>query len=595
MRIETTILKNLIYNEEYTRKVVPFLSEEYFKDHAEKLVFKEIQDFITKYNTPPTYEALLVQLDERNVSQEDHDRSIEIIDQINETKDDLGKIDWLLDKTEKFCQDQAIYNGVLESISILDGSHKTLDKGAIPELLTKALSVGFDTTIGQEYLADALSQYEYYHLVENKLSLDIEYFNKITNGGFPPKTLNIFVAGCVDENTKVKIRAEKEDWDEIETEIKNIKYYLSGDDRVDIDSPDGWVPVIEFVEKGRWLGYKVSFDDTYIIVNEDHLFETKNGWEFTKNLIGNCEILSRNNEYKSCFIERLHELYNIVDVQIGHENHRYFAGELSSHNTNVGKSTIKCHFASHFLSMGKNVLYISLEMSEQEIAKRIDANLLNVAMDELDKLSKEVYLQKRNKLMNNVTGKLIIKEYPTSSASVATFRLLLNELLLKRNFKPDVIFIDYMNICASSRLKMSNTVNSYTYIKSIAEELRGLAVEFNVPIITSSQLNRNSSTNSDPEIDGISESQGTAYTADFICAVISNEELESMNQILVKQLKSRYKDKGQNKRFVVGIDRAKARLYNVESYAQDDLVDSGQVSTNSASSSKRSFDEFKFD
>jgi replicative DNA helicase len=594
MRIETSILKSLIYDEQYTRKVLPFLKDEYFTDLNEKILFKTIKEFISKYNTNPTYETLCITLNASNLHENEYKTVFEILNQIHETKDDLCRLEWLIDESEKFCKNKAIYNGLVEAISIADGKDKNKDTGAIPKILSDALAVGFDTTVGQDYLDNSLTQFEYYHIVEKKLPLDIEYFNKITKGGLPPKTLNIFVAGCIDENTKVKIRIKnnENDWVEVETEIKNVKNYLIDNKIVEIDSPDGWVPVTTFVEKGRWIGYKVFFDNKYIVVNENHLFETKTGWEFAKNLIGECEILSRDGIYKKCIIEIDKKLYNIVDLQIGHENHRYYADGLSSHNTNVGKTLVKCHFASHFLTLGKNVLYITMEMSENEIAKRIDANLMNIPMDDLSKISQETYLKKREKISTTTKGKLIIKEYPTASASVSTFRLLLNELLLKKNFSPDVILIDYMNICMSSRLKMGTTVNSYTYIKSIAEELRGLAVEYNVPLITSSQLNRSGTSNSDPEFDDVSESHGTNMTADFIAALITTEELESMNQILVKQLKSRYSDKSINKRFIVGIDKSKSRLYDVEYSAQEDIVNSGQEPIKEVPT-KRNFGDFK--
>jgi hypothetical protein len=390
------------------------------------------------------------------------------------------------------------------------------------------------------------------------------------------------------------------DWEEIEVEIQDIKCLLDRDYDIEISSPDGWVPVTQFVDKGKWLGYKVSFDDKFIIVNENHLFQTKNGWELTKDILGDVEILHESLEYKKCYIEKLEDYFDIVDLQVDHPNHRYYADGLCSHNTNVGKTLLKCHLASHYLRIGKNVLYITLEMSENEIAKRIDANLLNVEMDKLTEMSKEQYIKKRNYIMSKTLGKLMIKEFPTASANVNHFRALLNELRLKKNFVPDIILIDYMNICASSRMKMGASVNSYTYIKSIAEELRGLAVEFNVPLITSSQLNRTGGSNSDPNIEDISESHGTGMTADFIAALINTEELETLNQLMVKQIKSRYGDKSVNKRFVIGIDRAKSKLYDVENSAQQDIIDSGQsesktmeeLYTKSFANKKKSFDGF---
>jgi replicative DNA helicase len=440
MRIEHAILKHLIYDEDYTRKVLPFIKSEYFSDRTEKTIYEQIKDFVGEYNTNPTYESLIIQLNENNLSEEEYTQSIEVLNEIQSTKDELCKQEWLVDKTEKFCQDQAIYNGVLESISILDGKNKTLDKGSIPKILSDALAVSFDQSVGHDFIEDFDSRYEYYHRKEERIPFDLEYFNKITNGGLPKGTLNLLISG-----------------------------------------------------------------------------------------------------------------------------------------TNVGKTLTKCHFASHYLQIGKNVLYITLEMSEEEIGKRIDANLMNVSMDELMSMPKELFDRKIGKIRSNTVGKLIIKQYPTSSAGVIHFRNLLNELNLKKNFIPDIIVVDYMNICSSSRLKLSSSVNMYSYVKAIAEELRGLAVEFKVPILSSSQFNRGGGSSSDPNMEDVSESHGTSMTADWIVALISTEELDSLGQIMIKQIKSRYADKNINKRFVVGIDRAKMRLYDVENSAQVGITDSGQM------------------
>lgn len=457
MKITNTILKHLIYDEEYTRKVLPFLKVEYFTDKIERMVFEEIHHFLTKYNANPTIESLLIQLESKELIEEEFKKSINLLVDIKQGNDEVSNIDWLLDETEKFCQDQAIYNGVVEAISILDGKSKAHTKGAIPQILSEALSVSFDQSVGHDFINDYENRYEYYHRKEERIPFDLEYFNKITNGGLPKGTLNLLVSG-----------------------------------------------------------------------------------------------------------------------------------------TNVGKTLTKCHFTSHYLNIGKNVLYITLEMSEEEIAKRIDANLMNVSMDELMVLSKEVFEKKISKIKNNTIGKLIIKQYPTSSASVIHFRNLINELNLKKNFKPDIVVVDYMNICASSRLKPGSVANIYTYVKSIAEELRGLAVEFDVPILSSTQFNRGGGVSSDPNLDDISESHGTSMTADWMVALISTEELENLNQIMVKQIKSRYGDKNINKRFVVGIDKAKMRLYDVEQNAQKNISDSGQHEVLPKGGEKKNkFDGFK--
>lgn len=460
MKMEQTILKHLIHDEEYTRKVLPFLKEEYFSDRTEKLLFNEINDYIQEYNSNPTYESLVIQLTDKKITDEEYRQSVEILNDINETKQDLCDIEWLVDKSEKFCQDKAIYNGVVEAIQIIDGKSSNLDKGAIPDILTKALSVGFDNNVGHDYMDDYESRYDYYHRVMERIPFDMDYFNKITNGGLPKKSLSLIAAG-----------------------------------------------------------------------------------------------------------------------------------------TGVGKSLFKCHHAAHCLTQGRNVLYITLELAEEEVAKRIDSNLLNLTFDDLTSITKESYAKRISSLKSKNIGKLIIKEYPTSSANVNHFRTLLNELNLKRNFIPDIIFIDYLNICASARVKMGSTVNSYTFVKSIAEEIRGLAVEYNVPILSSTQLNREGSGSSDPTVQNVSESHGVSATCDMLFALVSTDELEQLNQIMVKQIKNRYSDPTRNKRFVVGVDRSKMKLFDVDSSAQEGIVDSGQdLSTTNQNSSfkKKSFDDFKF-
>ena len=439
-RLEQTILKNLIYNEDYTRKVLPFIQSNYFSDNTEKILFKEIFEFVNKYKNLPTHEALVINFTEsKNLTESEVQDAVQLLNEIKKSKDDTVEIKWLTEHTEKFCQDKAIYNAIMESVSILDDKHGKKTKGEIPKLLADALGVSFDSHIGHDYINDFSERFDSYHKVESRIPFDIDLFNKITKGGLPLKTLNIALAG-----------------------------------------------------------------------------------------------------------------------------------------TGVGKSLFMCHVAASCLSQGHNVLYITLEMAEEKIAERIDANLLNLEMNELHTISKDDYDRKFGILKNKTNGKLIIKEYPTASASVLHFRALLNELALKKSFKPDIIFVDYLNICSSSRIKPGGNVNSYTYIKSIAEELRGLAVENNLPIVSATQTTRSGYTNSDPGLEDTSESFGLPATADFMFALVTNEELEALNQILVKQLKNRYSDPNMYKRFVIGIDRAKMRLYDAEQTAQDDIIDSGQ-------------------
>ena len=440
-RLEETILKNLVFNEEFARKTLPFIKSEYFSDKSERIVFNEVSNFVNEYKNLPTYESLVITFTDSSQYTESEVRdSVELIRKINSIKDEPTDQAWLLVQTERFCQDKAVYNSIMESVKILDDKTGTKSKGAIPKLLSDALGVSFDTTVGHDYINDSDARYDFYHKQELRVKFDLDLFNKITKGGIPTKTLNICLAG-----------------------------------------------------------------------------------------------------------------------------------------TGVGKSLFMCHVAAGCLTEGKNVLYITMEMAEERIAERIDANLLNISMDDLHKIGKKDYERRFDALRSKTQGKLIIKEYPTASASTLHFRALLNELQLKKNFVPDIIFIDYLNICSSARIKPGANVNSYSYIKAIAEELRGLAVEFNVPVVSATQTTRSGYTSSDPGLEDTSESFGLPATADFMFALISTEELEQLNQIMVKQLKNRYGDPNNYKRFVVGIDRAKMKLYDVEQSAQDDLVDAGQV------------------
>ena len=462
MNLEQTILKNLVYNEDYLRKVLPFLKSEYFTDRTDKVIFDEITKFTEQYNSPPTIEAIVLAVKERrNLSDDEVERCETNLKEIESTKGEESKIQWLVDKTETFCQEKAIYNAVLGSISILDGKDKTNDKGSIPKILSDALAISFDSSVGHDYLEDSDERFDFYHRTEERIPFDLEFFNKITKGGLPKKTLNIALAG-----------------------------------------------------------------------------------------------------------------------------------------TGVGKSLFMCHVAAGAMTQGKNVLYITMEMAEEKIAERIDANLLNVTIDDLTSLSKELYDKRIAKLREKTVGKLIIKEYPTASASSTHFRTLLNELNLKKSFVPDIIFIDYLNICCSSRIKAGANINSYTYVKSIAEELRGLAVEFGVPIVSATQTTRSGFSSSDPGLEDTSESFGLPATADLMFALISSEELEELGQIMVKQLKNRYNDPTYYKRFTVGVDRAKMRLYDIEQSGQDGLTDSGQdkpLNTfgDRERQQKKSFDGFK--
>jgi len=440
MTIEKTIFSNLIYNENYARRVLPFIKSEYFQDKTDRILFEEIYNFMDKYQAMATKETLSIELDNRkDLNGTEFQKVVEVIESLKDAEVDMQ---WLVTTTEKFCKDKAVYNAILSGIQIIEGKDREHTQEAIPSILSEALAVGFDQHIGHDYIENADERFEFYHKKEEKLEFDLDYFNRITKGGLPNKTLNVALAG-----------------------------------------------------------------------------------------------------------------------------------------TGVGKSLFMCHMASSTLMQGKNVLYITMEMAEERIAERIDANLMNVSMEDLHNLPKAMFESKVEKINSKTNGKLVIKEYPTASAHSGHFRSLIKELALKKSFSPDIIFIDYLNICSSSRFKGNASVGSYFYIKAIAEELRGLAVETNLPIMTATQTTRGGFANSDVGLEDTSESFGLPATADLMFALISTEELESLNQLMVKQLKNRYNDLGTNKRFVVGIDRSKMKLYDCEQEAQNDIVDSGQDDT----------------
>ena len=456
-RVEVMILQNLIFNEDYCRKSLPFIRNEYFDDFNEKIVFETISEFILEYDTLPTREILSIEVEKRRDVTESQFK--ELAEKISYLAEKNVDYQWLINTTEKWCKDRAIYLALMESIQIADGNDDKKLPDSIPSILSDALSVSFDNHIGHDYLQDYEERYETYHRKEDKIEFDLEYFNKITKGGLPNKTLNIALAG-----------------------------------------------------------------------------------------------------------------------------------------TGVGKSLFMCHVASSVLLQGRNVLYITMEMAEEKIAERIDANLLNVNIQDISDLPKSIFERKVNSLSKKTQGTLIIKEYPTAAAHSGHFKSLLNELALKKSFRPDIIFIDYLNICASSRYRGNSTVNSYSYIKSIAEELRGLAVEANVPIVSATQTTRSGYGSSDVELTDTSESFGLPATADLMFALIKTDELEQLGQIMVKQLKNRYNDVNFFKRFVIGIDRAKMRLYDCEQSAQEDILDKGEEEEYSyeESTNKKSFEGFKF-
>lgn len=448
--IEQQILSGILYNEDFARKALPFLKDDYFRDASQRAVLQLIQDYIDKYNKLPSISALAIDLSNlTTLNQKEFDTAANILKEISEEKGLEVDAEWLSDKTEEFCQDRAIVNAIMDSMKIIESKDNTQTRGAIPKLLQDALGVSFDNAIGHDYINDADARFAFYHHSEEKIPFDLEYLNKITRGGLARKTLNVIIAG-----------------------------------------------------------------------------------------------------------------------------------------TGVGKTLAMCHFAATHLMAGKNVLYITLEMAEEKISQRIDCNLMNVTVDELEELPKADFDRKFSRLKEKATGRLVVKEFPTSAAGAAHFRHLLNELRLKQNFIPDIIYIDYINICSSSRLKLGNAVNSYTYIKAIAEELRGLAIEFNVPIMSATQTNRGGQTSSDIDLTDTSESHGLPMTVDLFIAMMITDELADLNQILFKQLKNRYADMFINERFVVGVERSKFRLYDVESIAQKDLRKISQTQRSSSHASE---------
>jgi replicative DNA helicase len=458
-RIEKTIIRNLVHDETYMRQVFPFLKPEYFSG-ADQTIYKLVSEFIDNYNNCPSTEALDIALQKKSLNEGDFKAAAELIRELQPT--DINH-EWLVTETEKFCKDKAVYNAILKSIEIIDGRDKKHTTEALPSILSEALSVGFDNHVGHDYINDAGERFDFYHRVESRIPFDLDYFNRITNGGMPNKTLNVVLAG-----------------------------------------------------------------------------------------------------------------------------------------TGVGKSLFMCHVAASTLAQGRNVLYITMEMAEERIAERIDANLMNINMDQLHELPKQMFSNRIDKIKDKTEGRLIIKEYPTAGAHCGHFKALLNELSLKQSFHPDVIIIDYLNICTSSRIKQGAGVNSYTYIKAIAEEMRGLAVETDVPILSATQTTRGGYANTDVDLTDTSESFGLPATVDFMFALISTEELEGLNQLMVKQLKNRYNDPTSNRKFMIGVDRAKMKLYDVEASAQKGLIGSGQVAEEidskfgSGIRASRDFSDIKF-
>lgn len=572
IRQQSKILKHLIHNDEYTRKVIPFLKEEYFDVDADRIIFKIIDEFVKKYNCNPSMEAVEIKLQEVKMD-ESQKNDVDVI--LKEVKDFVEEenIQWLIDSTEQYCKEAAVYNGLRDSLAIVQGEDKNRTRDAIPQILQDALAVCFDSSIGHDYVEDFNKRFDFYHSDVQRVSFDIDMLNKITKNGLPNKSLNIFIAGCVHPDTKVQLRVDGLECDKT---MGDVKILLKKKKLVEINSPDGFVKINKYVQKGLYDEYILVLDDGRSVrCNEDHLFETALGWQYARDimLLDNEQHFLTEDGYVMGFVNKIEgSMIPIVDIEVDHENHRYYANGISSHNTGVGKSITMCHFAAAALMQRKNVLYITLEMSEERIAERIDANLLDIDINKIVSMPQETFENKITNIQKKTSGKLIIKEYPTSTAHAGHFKHLLNELKIKKKFVPELIIVDYLNICASQRYKSNGNVNSYNYYRGVAEELRALGVEFDVPVISAGQLNREGYGSSDPDMTDSSDSFGISFTADLIIAIISNPDLEKLNQVIFKQIKNRYNDVNYYNKFVVGIDRPKMRLFDTESIANKEIV-----------------------
>jgi replicative DNA helicase len=567
--MEDKILSHLLFTEEYTRRVIPFLDDEFFNDNSSKVIFNVISDYIKKYNNIPTKEVINIELENLGLIEPVYEAASQMVATLSAENSD---VEWLVETTEKWCQDRALYNAIRRAVKVYDGKDPDLARGSLPQMMADALSVSFESTIGHDYLESWEERYKFYTAKKARIPFDIELLNTITGGGVIPKSLNVAMAGCVHPDTKVRIRYMKE---EKTCSISDINHLLSEGYEIEVDSPDGYVPVNFYIEKGMFEEYELQTETgKNVRCNSDHLFETRGGWVPASHLeYSNITFdVYTIDGWESATVNKTGNIVPIVDINVEHENHRYYTEGVSSHNTGVGKSLFLCHLAAAYMTQGKNVLYITLEMAEEEIAQRIDANLMGINIAEIPLMPPDVFDKKIARIKKNTPGKLIIKEYPTASGNANHFRHLMNELKLKKKFNVDVLIIDYINICSSARFK-PGMHNSYTIVKAIAEELRGLAIEFKVPLWSATQTNRAGHSSSDVDITEVSESWGLPQTCDLMLALIATEELDEMGQLLIKQLKNRYNSLVANRRFVIGIDRSLMRLFNVEQSAQEGIQD----------------------
>lgn len=569
MEIENLVLNGLIHNDEYMRVVTPHLRGVYFSDLPKKNVYELIVEFIEKYNERPTSTALEVEF-LKTKEANNPEIANDILDIIGTFKN-AADVDntWLADNTEKWCKERAIYLAIMDSIGIINGNDEERAEGAIPGILSDALAVSFDTSVGHDYLEDAEARWEFYHKKEEKIPFDITLLNDITSGGVTRKTLNVLMGGCMRPDTRINIRQRRasSEWSYSEIEIGACESLLDSKWDVEVTSPDGWVEVDHFINKGDFEEYELSIPSLgkRLYSNLDHLYETDNGWVKAKDMLeGEFRVLCADGNYHTATCRNTGNVVPIVDIHVLHDNHRYYTDGVSSHNTGSGKSLGLCHLASHYLSAGHNVLYITCEMSEERIAERIDANLLDVNIKNIPDMDKDKYFSKLKNISKKTEGRLITKEYPTGSAHVGHFRALIQELKMKKQFTADVIIIDYLNICASSRFKGGSS-DSYGYVKAIAEELRGLAVECNVPMWSATQTNRDGLGASDLDMKNTSESVGLVYTVDLFIGLIQSEEMKENDELLIKQLKNRYNDLSYKEKFMVGIDKSRMRWYDIDS------------------------------
>lgn len=561
--LSTTILQNLLQSKEYSSKVLSYLLPEYFDNHIDAAIFESISEFVVKYDNIPSRDALKIILGEKsiNVSKKEISEKVDSLFVDNEEKN----LDWLIDSTEKFCRDAAIRNAILRAVDIIDGNDDKYTPEAIPDILKSALAVGFDTSIGHDYFLDASARLEFNTSETIRIPIGIDKIDKITKGGLKPKTLTILYAGCVHPNTPVNVRINNKTKT---CYIHEIEEFLERYSLVEVESPDGWVRVIEYVDKGEYEEYYLELEDgsAPIRSNGEHLYETTLGWysaEQISQIEDGIHILTKSGYVLGQVFHNEETMIPIVDIVVDHPNHRYYTGNVSSHNTGVGKTLIMCAIAANVLRSGKNVLYLSMEMSEQAIGERIDANLLDLEIE-------NVYVdsgrfQKRiDHVRSKTNGNLIIKEYPTGTASTADFGRLIDELKIKKDFIPDLVCVDYMGICKSRTVK--SKADKYSYISAISEELRAMASVYNVAVITGAQLNRGGYAAEEIQMTDAAESFGSNFIADLILGLSMDKSSPDNDAMIITQFKNRYGPIDVMKRFRIGVDRSKMKVINDDEF-----------------------------